>query len=266
MIGKKRTAVTDALPKERPQVDMDALRERLAVRGLSFAHEKLSRVLTIAVKDGLGGMELLEALLRVEQEQREERRVGAALRLSGLPKGKTIANFDFAFQPSVQRSKIEALATGTWIRQKQSLLILGPPAVGKTHLAIALGVKAVECGFSVAFYRLDKLLHAMRQDADLGLSRLRRRKYMKAELLIIDEVDFPPFTRQDANLLFRLVSYRYRRRSICVTSNKSIPEWPKMLAGDEVLTAALLDRLLYDSHAIYIRGCSYRVRDLEASL
>jgi DNA replication protein DnaC len=213
------------------------------------------------VKDDLGRMELLE---RVEQQQREELDVGTALKRSGLPKGKTIANFDFTFQPSVQRSKIEALATSTWIRRKQSLLILGPPAVGKTHLAIALGVKAVECGFSVAFYRLDKLLPIIRKDADLEPSRLRRRKYMKVELLIIDEIDLQPFTRQDANLFFRVVSYRSRCRSICVTSNKPILEWPKMLAGDEELTAALLGRLLDDSHALYIRGSSYRVRDGEA--
>jgi len=137
---------------------------------------------------------------------------------------------------------------------------------GKTHLSVALGVRAVECGFSVAFYRIDELLHAMRQDADLAPQRLRRRKYMKPALLIVDELGFEPLDRQAANLLFRLVSYRYGRGSICITSNKAISEWPQTLAGDEVLTTAILDRLLHNSHVLNIKGRRYRLRDLEENL
>jgi len=255
-----------ALPKKPAKVDLDSLRERLDGLGLSFASEHLAAALTDAVKRDRGPTGLLEDLLRVEAEQREERRIKKALQLSGLPTGQTIASFDFAFQPSVERSKIETLATCAWVRQKQSLLVQGPPGVGKTHLSIALGVKAVECGFSVAFYRLDELLHAMRANADRPPAKLRRCKYMKPALLIIDEVGFQPFSREDANQFFRLVSYRYGRGSLCITSNKSVRDWPEMLAGDEVLTAAILDRLLHDSHVLNIRGRSYRLKDLDGSL
>jgi DNA replication protein DnaC len=255
-----------ALPAKAATADLRTLVDQLVKLGLDFAAEALPAVLTRAVKEDLGSPALLEQLLRGELERREERRVRTSLRLSGLPTGQTLSNFDFAFQPAVQRSKLDALGTCSWLREKQGLLILGPPGVGKTHLAIGLGVRAVESGFSVAFFRLEELLHAMRKDADVPPTRLKGKKYMKAGLVIIDEVGFETFTREEANLFFRLVSYRYQRGSLCITSNKAIKDWPEMLAGDEVITTAILDRLLHSCHVLNIRGRSYRLRDLEDDL
>lgn len=267
MKGVTRTGPTrEALPSKAASADLTTILAQLSKLGLDFAVEALPALLTRAVKEDLGPPALLEQLLQGELERREERRVRTSLRLSGLPTGQTLANFDFAFQPAVERSKLEALATCSWLREKQGLLILGPPGVGKTHLAVSLGVQAVECGFSVAFFRLEELLHAMRKDTEVPPTRLKGKKYMKAALVIIDEVGFETFTRQEANLFFRLVSYRYQRGSLCITSNKAIPEWPEMLAGDEVITAAILDRLLHSCHVLNIRGRSYRLRDLEANL
>ena len=164
------------------------------------------------------------------------------------------------------KEDLGTLATCSWLREEQAILILGAPGVGKTHLAIALGVRAVESGFSVAFFRLEELLHAMRKDADVPPTRLRGKKYMKAGLVIIDEVGFETFTREEANLSSRLVIYRYQRGSLCVTSNKAIKDWPEMLAGDEVITPAILDRLLHSCHVLNIRGRIYRLRDLEDGL
>src|SRR5690606_11804436 len=134
---------------------------------------------------------------------------------------------------------------------------------GKTHLAIALGVRAIENGFSVAFHRLEDLLAALKRDADVSPHRLRRRKHMNVALLVIDEVGFEPMTRQEASLFFRMVSYRYGRGSTLITTNKGIRDWPEILAGDEVLATAILDRLLHHSHVLNIKGRSYRLRDLE---
>jgi len=248
------------------RVDLDATRQSLEHLGLLHAAERLGELLNEAVKQNLAAHRVLDQLLAVELGQREERRIKTSLKLSGLPPGQTLGNFDFAFQPGVEKSRIETLATCAWIREHETVLIQGPPGVGKSHLAIALGVKAVENGFSVAFFRLDDLLHAMKQDADLSPQALRRKKYVNVSLLIIDEMGFQPMSRQEASLLFRLVSLRYGRGSTLITTNKSVKDWPEILAGDEAMATALLDRLLHHCHALNIKGRSYRLRDLERLL
>lgn len=247
----------------KPTVDVDATRERLEKAGLAHASEQLQGLLSDAVKGNSSPHQVLDRLLQAELDFREERRVRTSLRLSGLPTGLSLGNFDFSFQPSVERSRIETLATCQWIRENRTLLIQGPPGVGKTHLAVAMGIKAVEHGFGVVFHCLDELMAALKRDAELAPSRLRRKKYISTSLLIIDEVGFEPLNRQEASLFFRLVSHRYQRGSILVTTNKGIKDWPEILAGDEVLATAILDRLLHNSHVLDIKGRSYRLRDLE---
>lgn len=249
-----------------PKVDLDATRERLVKVGLNRAAEELDGLISTAVQGNTSPHRFLDQLLDEELRHREERRIRTSLTLSGLPTGQTLANFDFAFQPSVERSRIETLATCQWIRENRTLLVQGPPGVGKSHLAAALGIKAVEHGFGVMFYRLEELLVALRRDADLTPARLRRKKYLNSSLLIIDEVGFEPMSRQEASLFFRLVSHRYQRGSILITTNKGIKDWPEILAGDEVLATAILDRLLHNSFVLDIKGRSYRLRDLEQAV
>jgi DNA replication protein DnaC len=249
-----------------PHLEVDGIREKLLGLGLAHAAEALAEELSEAVKHDRPAHALLDRLLSKEVSARDERRVRTSLKLSNLPPGMTLGNFDFSFQPSIERRQVETLATCAFIREHMTLLVQGPPGVGKTHLVVGLGVRAIEQGFSVAFYRLEDLLFEMRKDAAVSPSALRRKKYFNVSYLVVDEVGFEPMSREDASLFFRLVSYRYRRGSTAITTNKSVKDWPGILAGDEAMTAAILDRLLHKSVVLNVRGRSYRLQELEKVL
>jgi DNA replication protein DnaC len=262
---------TNAPPPAKPanghaHAEVDSLREKLAQLGLAHAAEALAEELSEAVKHDRPAHVVLDRLLSRETGARDERRVKVSLKLSNLPPGMTLGDFDFGFQPSLERRQVETLATCAFIREHCTLLVQGPPGVGKTHLVVALGVRAIEQGFSVAFYRLEELLHEMRKDAAVSAQALKRKKYFNVSYLVVDEVGFEPMSQQDASLFFRLVSYRYRRGSTAITTNKSVKDWPGILAGDEAMTAAVLDRLLHKSVVLNVRGRSYRLQELEKEL
>jgi len=255
------------LPKPLATQDVGQLRERLEALRLMFAAATLDDMLSQSVREDWNASQFLDALLRLELEQQEERRVAQAIRISHLPTGPTISNFDFAFQPSVSRSQIETLATGQWIRDGQGLLLQGPPGVGKTHLAIGLAMRAIETGFSVSFYRLDELMHQLKKDAEIDPIRLKYRKYMAVNLVVIDEFGYQQLDREESNLFFRVVNYRYTKgSSTAITTNKGIASWPSVLADDEVLAGAILDRLLHRATVLNIQGRSYRLKELDTQL
>ena len=174
----------------RPRLDIDATRERLLALGCAHAADHLGPLLGEAVREEVPAHAFLDRLLAAELSGREERRVKTSLRLLNLPTGQTLENFDFAFQPAIERSRIETLATCGWVRDAETVLLQGAPGVGKSHLCIGLGVKAVQLGFSVQYFRFDELMTALKGDAALPPARLKRRKYMSTALLLIDELGF----------------------------------------------------------------------------
>jgi DNA replication protein DnaC len=249
-----------------PKVDLDRLVERCTALGLQHVAESLSELIEEAARDDLTPARFLERVLEREAERKNERRIATSLKLSGLPVGRTLEGFDWTFQPRADRQKLEMLSTCAFIRARENVLFLGPPGVGKSHLAAALGVKAVKNGFSVTHFSLDDLMHALRADAAVPPARLKAKRYLNSALLIVDEVGFRPLDRHEANLFFRLISARYERGSIVLTSNKHVRDWPEIFAGDEVLATAILDRLLHHVHVVNIDGRSYRLRELQGLL
>jgi DNA replication protein DnaC len=254
------------MSRERKTTGLDRSRALLERLGWGFTSDRLVELIEQGVRDELTLGEFLELLAESETAFREEKRVKSWLKQSRLPIGRTFESFDFLFNRSIDREKIAMLATCEFIRRKETVLLLGPPGTGKTHLAAALGVKAVQNGFSTIFIEADDLIEGMRRIKEPPASNIRRPRYLGAQLLIIDELGFQALDRRDAHRLFQIVNHRYERSSTIITSNKSITEWPTMLAGDEALAAAILDRLLHHCLAIQTDGASYRLRHIEQQL
>lgn len=239
--------------------DLDRTRKLLGDLGFEFVPELLPELAERSIKEKLPQLGFLELVLAAERERREERRIKTAMRLATLPVGATLESFDFLFQPSVDKSRVELLATCEYVRRRENVLLLGPPGVGKTHLAAGLGARAVATGFSVTFLSADQLIEQLERDEQAGRP-ITRRKALSSALLVVDELGFQSLDRRQAHLLFRVVAHRYERASTIITSNKSVRDWPEMLAGDEILATALLDRLLHHSHVLSIDGRSFRLR------
>jgi len=243
---------------------LDRSRALLRTLGFEFTPDRLPELLEQSVREEHSLQDFLENVLQQERQAREERRIKTALKLSGLSLAKTLDDYDFTFQRGVDKNQVDLLATTEFAKRKENVLFLGPPGVGKSHLAQGLGIRAIQNGFSVTFTTADHLIEKMRRDDQNPNRRPHRRKFMSAAVLIIDELGFQTLDRSDAHLLFKVISYRYERGATIITSNKSISQWPDMLAGDEVLATAILDRLLHHCHVVNIDGRSFRLKEMEA--
>jgi len=204
-------------------------------------------------------LEAIDALLAEELTLRENRRVRTALVMARLSTIKTLAGFDFAFQPSLDKNRILALAELAFIERCEVLHFLGPPGTGKSHLAVALGVEAVKAGRSVYFATLADLVGALAKAEREGVLREKIRFFCRFSLLIVDEIGYLPVIPGGGNLFFQLVNARYERGAMILTSNRGFAEWGEVF-GDPVVATALLDRLLHHAVVVQIEGSSYRLR------
>ena len=242
---------------------IERVRKRMEQLKMYHTLELLPDLIEEALKDKVHPLEFLDRVLTLEVQAREERRIATSLRLSGLPRGMHLDNFDFSFQPSLDRARIEFLATGDFIRRKENVLFFGPPGVGKTHLAVVLGVRAIELGYSVAYYTVEELLQQLKKRAEIPVAKHRRQGYLKCALVILDELGYQHLNRHETHLFFQFIAARYLKGSLIVTSNRSVRDWVTIFANDELATTALLDRLLHKAHIFHIDGRSYRLKDLE---
>ena len=238
----------------------DRLRAMLADLKMPGALEAVDGILAQADSGAATAGEAIEQLLDAQIALRNNRRLNTAMRASRLPAVKTLGQFDFAFQPSIKREQIESLHELGFLDRRENVIFLGPPGVGKTHLAISLAIAAAESGRRVYYGTLTALIESLVDAKAAGQISRRLRVLTHPALLVVDEIGYLPVSQDGAVLFFQLINARHERASTVLTSNKGFEEWGSVL-GDEIMATALIDRLLHHCHIVNIRGNSYRMRE-----
>lgn len=235
------------------QLTYERLQDNLKRLKLFTAVEILDDVETLSRNSGGSYLSFLDQLLEEEVAAKDKRRVSTAMKTAGLPIAKTIEEYDFSFHPHLDKKSVMELFDMTFLSKHENVIFLGPPGVGKTHLAIALAIKACYHGFKVYFTTMHTLIAKLKESQSKG------KAYLNSSLVIVDEVGYLPVTSQEAYLFFQFISYRYERSSTIITSNKGFTDWQELF-GDTVIASAILDRLLHHCKVVNIKGHSFRLQ------
>lgn len=220
----------------------------------------LESTLERAMNDHLSPLETVGYLVDQEWKVRIASTIAARMRYAGFPNEKKIEEFEFSFQPTIDQTVIKDLETLRFIDRSENVVFLGPPGVGKTHLAIGLGIRAIENGYTLMYINASVLIERLKEAYQLGQLEWYLKKLVKPKLLVVDEIGYLPFDSSAAYCFFQLISKRYEKVSTIFTSNKSFGEWGEVFQ-DQVIAAAILDRILHHCTTMNIRGESYRMKD-----
>ena len=241
---------------------MNKVVSQLTTLGLKGMIKRLDGELIEAEKSKESYISFLERLLNSELNYRVDRRFQRNMAGAHFPVRKDVDAFEFGKVKGISKKEVSELLDFRWVNNHHNVLLFGPPGLGKTHLAIGIGVKAVEKGYIVCFERMTTLIKLLKT-ADIQRSSVfRLNRMMKADLLIIDEIGYTPIEKKEANLFFNIVSEMYEKTSVLITSNKGFQDWAEMM-GDPIMTTALLDRLLHHSNIYNLNGESYRIQNLK---
>lgn len=239
---------------------LQEIKSMLGQLRMSGAKEQIEDLLVEATKEEMTMLEFIHRLLSQEVKARNANSLKRRMNQARFPEHKTLDEFDFGFQQSVSKQQMLQLMDMTWVEKAFNLFFLGPSSIGKTHLSLCLGIRAVELGYQVSFVTLDELIDILKTQEVLAKSKRRLKYIMNSSLVVIDEVGFLPVSRQEANMFYQLVSHFYQNTSVIITSNKGFEEWTEFL-GDTAITTAILDRLIHNSEIFNMTGDSYRVKN-----
>ena len=245
---------------------LERLGEDLKKLRLLKSNERLEALLQEAAARELPYAEFLEQILGEEVAAKTSKNVAMRAAMARFPFVKPLETFDFAYQPSIDRKQLQQLATCHYLEHGDNVIVLGPPGVGKTHLAVSLGLKAIEAGYRVLFTTAAHLIAVLTKAHAEGRLEEKLKIFTTPRLLIIDEIGYLPIDRLGANLFFQLISRRYERGPMILTSNQGFGAWGDVF-GDRIIATAILDRLLHHAVTLNIRGNSYRLKEkLKAGL